>query len=448
MTGQVEVLTENINLAEIDKRCRPYQPYGSALEAFYNREPEVMVEGPSGTGKSRSWLEKMHLMSSKYDGMRSLLIRKTRESLTQSGLVTFREFVLPVDETVKWRTAEQEFRYVNGSKIVVAGMDKWSKIMSTEYDLIYAMEATELTETDWEALTTRCRFGRVSYNQVVGCCNPDVPWHWIKARENKGFLKMIYSKHQHNPVLFDQVTKEWTEKGNQYMLKLQRLTGVRKLRLYKGIWAAAEGLIYNEWDPTLHLLNRNEVQVRSDWERVWVVDFGFINPFVWQCWAISPNDVAYRIAEIYQTQLLVEDAARQILSWKEANHEPTPSTIICDWDAEGRATLERHLKMGTEAAIKNVLDGIEQVKVRLKPKGKNTAPEIVYIRDSVLNVDPELAEASLPVCSEQEYDGYIWKDHKLKEQPLKANDHGMDTARYFCNWLDFSRGGWAMGAAR
>jgi hypothetical protein len=43
---------------------------------------------------------------------------------------------------------------------MIGGMDKPTKIMSSEYDFIYVQEAIELTETDWENLTTRLRNGR------------------------------------------------------------------------------------------------------------------------------------------------------------------------------------------------------------------------------------------------------------------------------------------------
>src|SRR4051812_41834148 len=64
-----------------------------------------------------------------------------------------------------------QYRYQNGAKVLIGGMDKPSKIMSSEYDVIYAQEATELTVTDWEALTTRLRNGKVSFQQLMADCN-------------------------------------------------------------------------------------------------------------------------------------------------------------------------------------------------------------------------------------------------------------------------------------
>ena len=42
----------------------------------------------------------------------------------------------------------QAYHYPNGSEVVVGGLDKPSKVMSTEYDLVYVQEAIELFEND------------------------------------------------------------------------------------------------------------------------------------------------------------------------------------------------------------------------------------------------------------------------------------------------------------
>ena len=39
-------------------------------------------------------------------------------------------------------------------------------------------------------------------------------------------------------------------------------------------------------------------------------------------------------------------------------------------------------------------------------------------------------EAKKPVCTDQEIDGYVWANKATKEEPVKENDHGMDTMRY------------------
>lgn len=424
---------------------RPYQPFGSALELFYAKDDEVLMSGPAGTGKSRACLEKMNFCASKYAGMRGLIVRKTRESLTQSAMVTLERFVLPQNGSVKFRTAEQEYRYTNGSVIVVGGMDKASKVLSTEYDLIYFMQAEEAVEEDWEVLVTRNRFGIMPYNQMIADCNPANPRHFLKLRCDAGVTRYIYSRHEDNPRLYDHAHKKWTPNGVSYIQKLDKLTGVRKKRLRDGMWVAAEGMIYeNEWKYDIHVINH--MKVPKDWTRIWSVDFGFNHPFVWQCWAINEDMEMFLIAEIYHTKLLVEDACDLIKIWMGQEDEPEPAAVVCDHDAEGRATMERHLEITTIPANKSVLEGIEGVKSMMAIK-ENGRPSIFFMRDTVMEVDYDLQEVGKPIDTISEIDGYEWDDAKKKEQPKKEYDDGMDATRYAVMHVIGEFGGWSSGMA-
>ena len=424
-----------------DPRYKVYQPYGSAEDFLYCKDAEVLTCGPAGTGKSRSALEKIHLCAMKYPHSRYLIVRKTRTSLTQSALVTFEKQVLPENSGVRFRTYEQEYRYRNGSTIVIGGMDKSSKVLSSDYDVIYVQEATELSEEDWEILTTRARNGVLPYNQLIADCNPGPPRHWLRQRCNDHVTTYLQSYHEDNPTLYDHEKNDWTERGKAYISKLSNLTGVRKKRLYLGEWAAAEGMIYEEeWDPETCLVNR--FRIPYEWPRYWVVDFGFKDPFVWQAWAYDEeHETYYRFAELYYTGLLVEDAAAIINRWKRTNQEKFPEALICDWDAEGRATLERHLSIDSIPATKPILDGIERVKVKLREG------HLKFLRDSLIDWDPELQDAGLPTSTEEEFESYEWSDNKKKDMPIDKYNHGMDDVRYFCAYVGDDES-WGSGMAR
>lgn len=416
-----------------------YSPRGAAREIFSRRDDEVILSGPAGTGKSRSCLEKLHLAASKYPGMRALMARKTLVSLTSTTLVTYTKKVLhPLDGVTFFGGSAQEpaqYRYPNGSVIVVGGMDKPSKIMSSEYDVIYIPEATELTEDDWESATTRLRNWVMPYQQIMADCNPGPPSHWLKRRAIAGQLAMLESRHEDNPELFDE-RGNLTERGRVYIGRLDKLTGVRLLRLRHGIWAAAEGMVYDGWDASIHLIDRFEIP--PEWPRHWVVDFGYTNPFVWQAWAEDPDGRLYRYREIYRTQRLVEDHARDILAATEG--EPIPASFVCDHDAEDRATLERHVGYATEAAYKAVSPGIQAVASRLKRAGDGRA-RVFLLRDSLVERDEDLAEAGRPTCTEEEVESYVWdtsSGRKKGEEPVKRDDHGMDATRYIVAKLDLA----------
>ena len=432
-----------------------YQPFGTAVDAFRYKGPELLYAGPAGTGKSKCLLEKLHAVALKYPGMRGLIVRKTLASLGSTALVTYEEHVAKehlANGEVAWFGGSAKeaacYRYKNGSRIVVGGMDKSMKIMSSEYDLVYVQEATELTEEDWEAITTRLRNGKVPYQQIIADANPDVPTHWLKMRCDTGKTHYIRSRHEDNPILFEQnpdgTTGGLTEVGKNYIAKLDALTGVRYQRLRKGIWCAAEGLVYEEFDPNIHV-HKRIAEPPVSWTRYVTVDFGYTNPMVVQFWAVDEDGRLWLYRELYATKTTVEDMAPKIKEAMNLKKAPRPRMIICDHDAEGRAVLEKHLGMSTKAAKKSVEDGIQAVKMRMRVSDADGKPRIFLCQDAVIKKDQDLLDRKKPTSTLEEVVGYIWDrgttkaqlDGKPpKEQPVKEDDHGMDAMRYMVAELD------------
>ncbi len=433
-----------------------YEPRGGCRQAFTSRHPEVLLSGPAGTGKSRVLLERLLLMALKYPGMRGLIVRKTLASLGSTALVTWREHVAKeaIDAgLMKYYggSAEEppQYRFPNGSKIMVGGMDKPSRIMSSEYDVAYVQEAIELNLTDWEAISTRLRNGKIPYQMILADTNPDVPTHWLKVRADLGITQMIESRHEDNPTLINRDGTK-TKRGEAYIQKLDNLTGVRKQRLRGGLWVAAEGMIYEEYDPAIHVIDR--FPIPHSWIRYWSIDFGYTNPFCWQEWAIDDDGVAYLVSEIYMTKRTNDQHALSILNHvapldptdsagkRRIWRSPKPRAIICDHDAEGRAVLERELGMSTLPAHKVVTEGIQSVQVRLRPTGSGKRG-MYLLRDSLIERDPELLDAKKPTCTAEELPAYIWDigaGKATKETPWKNDDHGCDALRYFS--VELTRG--------
>lgn len=415
-----------------------YNPRGAAADIFSTQDPEVVLSGPAGTGKSRSILEKLHLIALKYPGVRLLMVRKTRRSLTESGMVTYWQKVRPDLDRVQWKPSMQQYQYPNGSILAVGGLDRPSKIMSSEWDVIYAQEATELTENDWEACTIRLRNGKMPYQQLIGDCNPDAPTHWLKQRAVNNKTVMLESRHEDNPLLFD-ASGLITEEGSRYLTMLEALTGVRLARYRYGLWQAAEGTVYQDtWDRKRIVVDPSPIP--PEWPRYLSIDFGFTHPFV--ClWAARDPDgrlIVYR--QIYMTNRLVEDHAKTIKHWSrwgQQNGDPLPRAIICDHDAEDRMTLARHLGLNTIPAKKNVSAGIQLVASRFKAAGDDK-PRIKIHRNSLVELDRELALKKQPTCLEDEPESYVWKRNSagVMDEPEKENDHALDALRYLVAHFD------------
>lgn len=424
-----------------------YTPYGANSELFTCALPEVMLGGPAGTGKSRASLEYLNYWAMEYPGCRLLMTRKTRRSLTESGMVTLEQKVLHPAQGVRFVGSKQQYQYPNGSVIAVGGLDKPSKIMSSEWDIIYAQEATELTEEDWESCSIRLRNGKLPIQQMIGDCNPSAQNHWLKQRALSRATVMLETRHEDNPVLFTR-SGQMTPEGVRYLGKLDRLTGVRYARYRLGLWVSAEGMVYEDsWNPTRNIIHR--FPIPKEWPRYLAVDFGFTHPFVCLWGALDPDGRIFIYRQIYKTKTLVEDHAQAIAvasGWyhllpkthpryrqKPADDaDPLPREVICDHDAEDRATLERHLGLYTTPAKKTVSDGIQAVASRFRESGDGK-PRLAILRDSLVERDSDLAESKRPTCVEDEPESYVWDTRqgmKKGEQPVKEGDDGLDALRY------------------
>lgn len=416
-----------------------YEPRGGAKELLAAKDQEVCVAGPAGTGKSLAMLQKAFYTSLMVPGCRSLVVRQTHAALTGSTLVTFEQQVAQAalaEGVVRWFGGSPRkppaYLFANGSEILVGGLDRPEKFLSTEFSRIYIDEATQISLTALETLITRLRGNSDTYRQVVLACNPDHPKHWIKQRCDEGAMRMIHSLHRDNPLYFNE-DGTLTERGADYMAKLDALTGVRRLRYRDGIWAASEGLVYENWSESVHVIDPFDVPPL--FTRWITIDFGYTAPFVAQLWAEDGDGRLYLMREWVRTRMLVEDHAVVIRDRLLAG-QPRPRAIITDHDAEDRATLERKLGMGTQAAKKTVSDGIQAMQSRLKVQPDGKARLFVF-RDALLERDQEMDAMSRPIGFAEEATGYVWavkpgNSGGLKEEPVKENDHSMDAGRYMC----------------
>jgi len=407
-----------------------YQPRGAALAVFMDRSPEVIIAGPAETGKTLACLQKLDTLCWKYPGIQTAMVRKTYTSLIGTALATYLRKVQTSGAVHPFGGERPSWlQYPNGSRIYIGGMDNPDKILSAERDLIYVNQAEELTLDDWEKLTTRVtgRAGNMPWSQLLGDCNPGPPSHWIQTRARAGQLRLLESRHEDNPVLYQGGVL--TAQGRRTMATLDGLTGVRKQRLRYGRWVQAEGGVYEEFDRAAHVVDR--FTPPADWRRFRAVDFGFTAPFVCQWWALDGDLRMYLYREMYMTRRTVRVHAGTINALSAGE---IIETTVCDHDAEDRATLEENGIM-TTAAQKAISVGIQRVQERLKPADDGRA-RLFFLRDALHETDQALATLALPICTEQEIESYIWSNKATKEIPVKENDHGMDAMRYAVMYVE------------
>ena len=300
-------MIEFSDLANPDPSSKPYQPYGACAELMRYRGREVLLAGPAGTGKSRAALEKMSFIAYQRP-IRGAIVRKVRKSLTQAALVTYEKKVLPEPSGVRFWTEDQEYRYPNGAVVALAGLDDPEKIKSTEFDIIYVQEATELDQIDWELCVSRLRNGVLSYQQLIADCNPADPYHWLKQRCDRGDCHLLDTRHEDNPLLYDHQSNRWTEFGRSYLATLDTLTGYLHKRLRLGLWVAPDGMFFTEWNPEVHVVDGFEIP--EHWPRWVAVDYGFAAPWCALWLARDPETRRmYVYRERYMTGLRDEEQA-------------------------------------------------------------------------------------------------------------------------------------------
>lgn len=416
--------------------------YGGAADAWKDKRHELMLSGPYETGKTFGGLTKLHALLVKYKNCRAFITRKTYKSLIPSALATYENKILPMhpdepNSPIKklGKSKPELYTYPNGSTLLVVGLDSPDKLLSAEFDYGYVNQAEEISLDAWEKLVGRCtgRAGNSPYPQVLGDCNPGPPTHWILNRKS---LVRHEQLHQHNPVLFNQQTGEWTEQGKLTLSILQSLTGIRYKRGYQGLWVAVEGVVY-EYDASIHKIKREDLPEIKRW--FLAIDFGYKNAFVCQLWGADHDDRLYLVNEIYMTERTVNVHAPKI---QEMIGTRPIEAIIADHDAEDRATLHE-FGLQTSPAKKTIKLGIQATQERLKvqPDGK---PRLFVVEDACIEYDHNLYReypGDLHPCStEHEFPLYAWHDSKdnraEKEVPQDLNNHGMDALRYMVMYME------------
>jgi len=400
------------------------------------------------TGKTFACLYKVHMMLTYFPGTKALVARKTSVALASTAIATYKSMIDPREGITFFsgnRIRPAAFEYPNGSQMILTGLDKPEKVKSLEIDLAYINEATECDLQDLEFVRSRLRHGKLPYYQVIMDVNPEGPSHWLNLRMNSGVTKRLVSRFEDNPRFYD-ADGRLTPDGDMYINKiLAGLTGVRLMRLFYGKWVGAEGSIYADtWDRRRNVIK--PFRIPADWPRYLAVDFGFKHPFVCLWIAVDPDGRLILYREWYKTNMIVEDHAKvikRLSRWGQPGGEPPPRQIICDHDAEDRATLERHLGMMTTKAYKEVRSGIQAVQARFRDAGDGRARFEVF-ENALVERDAILDAEKKPIGFIEEVDSYVWAmNHDgsyRNDEPVKEYDHSCDPVRYICARFDRTPG--------
>jgi len=313
---------------------------GGNWQAFASRDDKLILAGAADTGKTWAMCLKLHVACSMIPGVQALVVRKNFNALAGTVVQTFLRVSkigdLYVRDTAPDGTALSDktkplcrcvkphpyggetptrFIYPNGSVVWLGGMDNPESCLSSERDVIYANQAEELSLNDWELLSSRCtgRGGVLAFPQMLGDCNPAGPKHWIRTEADDGRLKLLRSTHKDNPALYDRAGNLLdTDDARRRIKRLEGMTGVRRKRYFEGVWAVAEGAVFDMFDRAVHVCERAENQM-SNWYLA--QDQGCTNPATIVLVGVDPDGRWHIFREFYKRGWLEADVVAEAAKW-------------------------------------------------------------------------------------------------------------------------------------
>lgn len=296
--------------------------------------PEWILSGPSETGKTFATLYRLDSLLRATPKAQAALMRKVRSTIGPTVLRTYlRVLSMSGSGAIPYGGKNPEwYDYPNGARLWIGGMDDPGKVLSGERDWIYVNQAEELTQDDWETLSTRATGrGAVTLTPMLfGDCNPGPADHWILRRKDAGALLLLESHHEDNPSLYDAQGVQ-TRQGERTMAILDALTGVRKQRLRYGRWVGAEGQFFEQWDGDLHTCA--PFLIPADWP-IWAAfDYGFVHNTAFGVFT-RHEGVVYLVGEHVQNKWTVAQHAGAMLSLLErlAIHPGRLTKIVAGHD--------------------------------------------------------------------------------------------------------------------
>ncbi len=330
-----------------------------------------------------------------YKGSKQLILRRTLPELNKSIIRTHLE--LYPRQLYKYNASHHTGKFFNGSIIDFGYCDSENdvyKYQSAEYDVIRFDELTHFTRQMYIYLLSRVRGANPFPKQIKSSANPGGVGHsWVKERfidmgpPNKVF--MVENGERIFIPSFVTDNSFLLKADPNYIKRLQNLDEKDRKALLYGDWDIFDGQFFNEFNRKIHVVEPFEIP--DNWRRYRAIDYG-LDMLACYFLAISPSGEAYVYKEIYQSGLIVSEAAKAV---KEQKGEVIYSTFAPPdlWNRHkdtGRSTAEIFLQYGvpltrvSNARVQGWLDLKEWLKVYTDGQGQKTADLKIF--SSCLNL--------------------------------------------------------------
>lgn len=273
-------------------------------------------------------------------------------------------------------------------------------------------------------------------------CNPDGPYHWFKVnwidksisylgKEKVRKIREEAAKENRDPglkrILYVHFTMDDNLSLSEEIKKRYRsmYTGVFFKRYIMGLWAMAEGVIYDMFDPDKHVVDTQKIADayqkrtgKSFWTDHCYVscDYGTQNPTAFLLWNKAADNKWYCRKEYYYSgrdkgrQKTDAEFSQDLTKWLDGIK--VRAVILDPAAASFKAQLEKD-GYKVKKAKNDVLDGIRFVATLLNQGS-------FFIDKTCENLIKEFAS-------------YIWDAkaaEKGEDKPVKEHDHALDALRY------------------
>lgn len=367
----------------------------------------VVNSGGVGAGKTFTVALKAFLKMAKNPGILGLIGAKTMRLVRET---TMREFfnLCPPELIKNFNRSTSTVKLFNDSELIFTPLDDYTKFKSLNLGFVGIEEMIDNDEEVFKVLRERLRQTTVpeSEHQLFGATNPGSFENWVY----KNFIdEDSKTKIKDSTVIFSSSHDNKTLPA-AYLADLDTLKATNPeyyARMILGQWGQLEGLVYQV--PLDLRLSPDEVP--HTFQRVIAgLDFGYNHAMACSI-AGQIEDRFYIFDELYRYQMRLAD----LIDWlSQKCNELDIECIYCD------------------SARPDLIAELQDVGLPAVPASKG--PGSVYA--GIMHVKNLFGSGLLFVSQEcknhlREFDSYVWdKNNKVKEAPLKVNDHLCDAVRY------------------
>lgn len=277
---------------------------------------EILYGGAAGGGKSYGQLIDALLYALTYKKSKQLILRRTFPDLEKS-LIRVALEIFP-RALYRYNASSHSMSFFNGSIIdfgYLANDRDVYQYQSAEYDVIRFDELTHFTEYQYTYMFSRVRGANPYPKRIKSSTNPGGVGHeWVKERfidigpwntvhkSDTGTTRLfIPALATDNPALM--------ANDPEYMRRLDNLSGDELKALKYGDWDLSGDQYFTEFKRDIHVISPFEIP--SYWRRYVTLDYG-LDMLACYWIAVDNNARAYVYDEIYQSGLIVSDAAQLI----------------------------------------------------------------------------------------------------------------------------------------